>query len=257
MALRIISRAGQLNTQRKARQADLERKRLAKLAFSLNQLETKRIGYEKKYLELLSKNAPDNPYDVYIERLFQRQKKLVVELLTAHFKTGQHQIYLYIQKWLNRNQTERILPIGEGWQFNYVNYYKPPKQFKNHPAVLALSASYPSLQTTSIIGPRTMTDQIALTAKENISLLLKYVENSKQGKKKFPWLWSIDENLTNYFTSTQIHNFVLPELKRLRSRTKNQFIREQANYFYVFLKRVDGIDLVTITQQTNPTASEN
>lgn len=162
--------------------------------------------------------------------------------------TRDHRYYIYLQKFKTKLARDRLLPIGEGWRFNNVTYYRVPAKFQSDPVIKQLAASYPPRVDAKIIGPTLQTSKLAINSKKNLGLIISYVESLDKGKQKYPWLWSIDDNLTTYFTSTQIQNFILPELKKLRAATKSLYLKELINYFFVLFKKVDGIDLIIISK---------
>lgn len=232
-----------------ARRRAERQEHLAKLAFSLNQLDDKRLKYERQLLDFDHNSSQERPlFEVYIERIFQRQRKIVVEILDEYRLANEHKYYVYLKKFSTKLIRDRLLPKGEGWRFNNVTYYRVPAKFQADPIIKQLSASYPNKIDTKIIGPTLQTSKLAVNSKQNLGLIVSYIESSTSGKIDYPWLWSIDSNLTTYFTSTQVQNFILPELKKLRSATRNLYLKDLVNYFYVLFKKVDGIDLVIISK---------
>lgn len=219
-----------------------EAAKLAYLAMQLNRLEDKRLKLEYEYVYHLE-NYDSFELGEKIVQIFQRQRAIVVAMLEIDPNTY-GKTWRYLRKWHERCQKYRLLPCGEGLRFTRARYYEVPEQYQEHFAIKELGAGY-YLSDMSIIlsmdGISAISDHIfpIKESRKGFMPIVSYLSNIPDGKKEFPFLWSINWLDLTVYSEIQLRHFVLPELRKLRRTTTNIFLKNLINYYYVFLRKCE------------------
>jgi hypothetical protein len=216
--------------------------KLHKLVDKLMILEDARIELEKKYVEAIMSEyySGETELAIEIEKLLQLQKQTLIEIYDQDNGDRYGAAWRKLCEWRDYHQKHRLLPSGQGIFYD-VKYCDIPEHYKDFELfdLLTASSSSHGLIRVSIGLPFSTEDggDETIKAKHDFAPIVALAESLEHGKKKYPFIWSVDEHEPVYYSSIQIRHFVIPEFRSLRHETKSIYQKQLINYFTVLLRK--------------------